>query len=53
MLKKLRLDQLLVGRGFFPSREQARRAILAGDVRVGTGSRRSRRNCWMPERLST
>ena len=36
MSKKLRLDQLLVGRGFFPSREQARRAILAGDVSVGT-----------------
>jgi 23S rRNA (cytidine1920-2'-O)/16S rRNA (cytidine1409-2'-O)-methyltransferase len=36
MSKKLRLDQLLVGRGVFPSREQARRAILAGDVRVGT-----------------
>jgi 23S rRNA (cytidine1920-2'-O)/16S rRNA (cytidine1409-2'-O)-methyltransferase len=36
MAKKLRLDQLLVGRGFFPSREQARRAILAGEVRVAT-----------------
>jgi 23S rRNA (cytidine1920-2'-O)/16S rRNA (cytidine1409-2'-O)-methyltransferase len=36
MSKKLRLDQLLVGRGFFPSREQARRAILAGDVSVAT-----------------
>ena len=36
MPKKLRLDQLLVGRGFFPSREQARRAILAGYVSVGT-----------------
>jgi 23S rRNA (cytidine1920-2'-O)/16S rRNA (cytidine1409-2'-O)-methyltransferase len=36
MPKKLRLDQLLVGRGLFPSREQARRAILAGDIRVGT-----------------
>ena len=36
MPKKSRLDQLLVGRGFFPSREQARRAILAGQVRVGT-----------------
>src|SRR5262245_17251376 len=36
MPKKSRLDQLLVGRGFFPSREQARRAILAGLVRVGT-----------------
>jgi 23S rRNA (cytidine1920-2'-O)/16S rRNA (cytidine1409-2'-O)-methyltransferase len=36
MSKKLRLDQLLVGRGSFPSREQARRAILAGYVSVGT-----------------
>jgi 23S rRNA (cytidine1920-2'-O)/16S rRNA (cytidine1409-2'-O)-methyltransferase len=36
MRKKSRLDQLLVGRGFFPSREQARRAILAGNVSVGT-----------------
>src|SRR5262245_3626130 len=36
MPKKLRVDQLLVGRGFFPSREQARRAILAGEVSVAT-----------------
>jgi len=36
MAKKLRLDQLLVVKGFFSSREQAKRAILAGDVRVGT-----------------
>jgi 23S rRNA (cytidine1920-2'-O)/16S rRNA (cytidine1409-2'-O)-methyltransferase len=36
MPKKLRLDQLLVGKGFFPSREQARRAVMAGDVKVGT-----------------
>jgi 23S rRNA (cytidine1920-2'-O)/16S rRNA (cytidine1409-2'-O)-methyltransferase len=36
MSKKLRLDQLLVGKGFFPSREQARRAIMAGVVTIGT-----------------
>jgi 23S rRNA (cytidine1920-2'-O)/16S rRNA (cytidine1409-2'-O)-methyltransferase len=36
MPKRLRLDQLLVGRGLFPSREQAQRAILAGNVSVGT-----------------
>jgi 23S rRNA (cytidine1920-2'-O)/16S rRNA (cytidine1409-2'-O)-methyltransferase len=30
-----RLDQALVERGFFPSREKAQRAILAGQVRVG------------------
>jgi len=36
MPKKLRLDQLLVEKGLFPSREQARRAVMAGDVKVGT-----------------
>jgi 23S rRNA (cytidine1920-2'-O)/16S rRNA (cytidine1409-2'-O)-methyltransferase len=36
MPKKARLDQLLVGRGLFPSREQACRAILAGNVSIGT-----------------
>src|SRR5262249_12072540 len=36
MPKKSRLDQLLVGRGVFPSREQARRAILDGKVSVAT-----------------
>ncbi|MEY2509162.1 MAG: rRNA (cytidine1920-2-O)/16S rRNA (cytidine1409-2-O)-methyltransferase [Verrucomicrobiota bacterium] len=33
--KKGRLDVVLVDRGFFPSREQAQRAIMAGEVRVG------------------
>ena len=32
---KERIDLLLVTRGFFPSREQARRAVMAGEVRVG------------------
>src|ERR1700756_5704513 len=36
MPKKSRLYQLLVGRGFSRSREQARRAILAGQVSVAT-----------------
>jgi len=36
MPRKLRLDQLLVGKGLFASREQARRAIMAGEVMVGT-----------------
>jgi 23S rRNA (cytidine1920-2'-O)/16S rRNA (cytidine1409-2'-O)-methyltransferase len=36
MPKKLRLDQLLVRKGLFASRDQARRAIMAGDVMVGT-----------------
>jgi 23S rRNA (cytidine1920-2'-O)/16S rRNA (cytidine1409-2'-O)-methyltransferase len=36
MPKKLRLDQLLVEKGLFPSREQARRAVMAGEVKVGT-----------------
>ena len=33
--KKARLDAALVERGLFPSREQAQRAIMAGEVRVG------------------
>ena len=36
MAKKSRLDTLLVARGLFPSREQAQRAIMAGEVKVGT-----------------
>src|SRR5262249_31814258 len=36
MPEKLRLDQLLVGKGLFSSREQARRAIMAGDVMIDT-----------------
>jgi 23S rRNA (cytidine1920-2'-O)/16S rRNA (cytidine1409-2'-O)-methyltransferase len=36
MTKKLRLDSLLVTRGFFASREQAQRAIMAGEVKIGT-----------------
>jgi 23S rRNA (cytidine1920-2'-O)/16S rRNA (cytidine1409-2'-O)-methyltransferase len=35
MKKKARADQILVERGFFESRERARRAIMAGEVRVG------------------
>ncbi len=31
----MRLDQLLHQRGFFPSREKARRAVMAGSVLVG------------------
>jgi 23S rRNA (cytidine1920-2'-O)/16S rRNA (cytidine1409-2'-O)-methyltransferase len=33
--KKARLDTFLVEHGFFPSREQAQRAIMAGEIRVG------------------
>src|SRR5207247_5923542 len=36
MSKKLRLDQLLVGKGLFASREQARRAIMACVVTIDT-----------------
>src|SRR4051812_6744087 len=36
MPKRLRLDHLLVERGFFSSREQAQRAIMAGGVKIGT-----------------
>src|SRR5438552_18146477 len=35
MRKKARVDQALVARGFFESRERAQRAIMAGEVRVG------------------
>ena len=34
MLSMIRLDQALVERGLFESREKAKRAILAGQVRV-------------------
>src|SRR5580700_2638838 len=34
-VSKIRLDQLLVARGYFESREKAQRAIMAGAVRVG------------------
>ncbi len=37
MPKKLRLDVVLVEQGFFASREQAQRAIMAGEVKIGTG----------------
>src|SRR2546423_3342563 len=36
MQKKQRVDPLLVEKGLFSSREQARRAIMAGDVMMGT-----------------
>ena len=36
MPKKLRLDQLLVAQGLFSSREQAQRAIMAGEIKIGT-----------------
>ena len=36
MARRSRLDTLLVARGLFPSREQAQRAIMAGEVKVGT-----------------
>src|SRR5438477_2949639 len=36
MSKRLRLDQLLVEKGLFASREQARRAVMAGDVSIGS-----------------
>jgi 23S rRNA (cytidine1920-2'-O)/16S rRNA (cytidine1409-2'-O)-methyltransferase len=34
-MKKIRLDQVLVEREFYPSREQAQRAVMAGEVRIG------------------
>ncbi len=36
MKERSRLDQLLVARGLFESRGQAQRAIMAGEVKVGT-----------------
>ena len=36
MPKKLRLDQLLVAQGLFNSREQAQRAVMAGEIKIGT-----------------
>ncbi len=36
MARKSRLDTHLVSRGLFPSREQAQRAIMAGEIKVGT-----------------
>jgi len=36
MARRLRLDLLLVDRGFFASREQAQRAIMAGEIKIGT-----------------
>src|ERR1700743_2029597 len=33
-MEKIRLDQLLVARGYFESREKAQRAIMAGNVSI-------------------
>ena len=33
-MKKIRLDQVLVERALYPSREQAQRAVMAGEVRI-------------------
>ena len=35
MMRKIRLDQVLVERALYPSREQAQRAVMAGEVRIG------------------
>jgi 23S rRNA (cytidine1920-2'-O)/16S rRNA (cytidine1409-2'-O)-methyltransferase len=35
MAKKLRIDNLLVARGLFESRESAQRSIMAGEIRIG------------------
>jgi 23S rRNA (cytidine1920-2'-O)/16S rRNA (cytidine1409-2'-O)-methyltransferase len=35
MAKKLRIDNLLVARGLFESRERAQRSIMAGEVKIG------------------
>src|ERR1041385_1089175 len=38
MKKKARIDQTLVERGFFESRERAQRAIMAGKVALDIGA---------------
>lgn len=35
IMKKERLDKILVDRALYPSREQAQRAVMAGEVRIG------------------
>ncbi len=35
MAKRARLDLVLVEQGHFPSREQAQRALMAGEIRIG------------------
>src|SRR5436853_7384460 len=35
IMKKIRLDQVLVERALYPSREEAQRAVMAGEVRIG------------------
>ncbi len=35
MTKRARLDSVLVEQGLFPSREQAQRAVMAGEVKLG------------------
>ena len=35
MAKRIRIDNLLVERGFFESRESAKRSVMAGEVKVG------------------
>jgi 23S rRNA (cytidine1920-2'-O)/16S rRNA (cytidine1409-2'-O)-methyltransferase len=39
--RRIRLDSLLAERGLFPSRSRAAVAVMAGEVRVGTGERRA------------
>ena len=36
MPRKMRLDHLLVARGLFNSRERAQRAVMAGEIKIGT-----------------
>ena len=52
--KKIRADKLLVDKGYFESRTQARHSILAGRVRVGKDRVVQRSNeTWAPETLFT
>src|SRR5258708_40106542 len=49
----IRLDQALVERGFCESRERAKRAILAGQVRVNSQLARKPSDAIQPEDLLT
>jgi 23S rRNA (cytidine1920-2'-O)/16S rRNA (cytidine1409-2'-O)-methyltransferase len=40
-MARVRLDSLLAERGLFPSRTRAAAAVMAGEVRLGTGGRRA------------
>ena len=52
-MKKIRLDNLLVERGFFPDVEQAKRAVLAHEVKVADAYAQSAAMPVMPDAVVT